>query len=79
MNKLTKVLLSVPLLLTTVACGDVTAADRIVTGPHPLGGNVELTVNCTQNLILEDETYVSRDEYPGFEQAHDLMVKEICS
>ncbi len=76
MNNFTKVLLTVPFLFGTVACA---GEDRIVTGPHPYGGGLTLTVNCSQNLIKEPfGGWVTRNKYPGMEEAHDKMVKQIC-
>ena len=79
MNKLTKTLLILPVIaFTTIGCGE--AKPRIVTDLNPLGGNDTITVNCDDNSILEDGgIWVSRDRYPGFEKAHDIVVKEICN
>ena len=72
-------LLTAPLLLTTVACG----GDRIVTTINPLGGDEKVTVNCTEKTILEDDKYdskwVTREDYPGFEGLFDMVMKEICN
>ena len=76
MNKLTKVLISVPFLLGSVACG---AEDRIVTGPNPVWENgPEISINCTQKTILEDGEWKSRDDYPGFENLTDLVIDNVC-
>jgi hypothetical protein len=76
MNKITQTLLILPLVtLTTLGCE---AKPNIVTGPNPIYGNGQVTVNCDDRTILEDGQWLSRVDYPGFERLHDLGVKSIC-
>ncbi len=75
MNNFTKVLLSVPLLLTTVACG----ADRIVKGPNPFVPSQSIEVNCTQKEIFEKGEWKGRKDYPGFENFFDVIIRDVCN
>ena len=53
--------------------------DRIVTDDNPYVDGEKITVNCTQNLLLEDGEWTSRDDYPGFEKLFDIGLREVCN
>ena len=76
MKKFTQTLLILPLVVvTTLGCE---SKPNIVTGPNPYGGDDQVTVNCDDRTLLDDGQWLSRDDYPGWEEVHDLGVNSIC-
>lgn len=80
MNKLTKVLLTLPVIaLTTVGCSE--AKPRIVTVPNPLHSSFpDVTVNCTDKLALsQDGVWGGREATTeGYRHIFDLAIEKAC-